>query len=1276
MKRRLHHSKTPKQSHGVRSRLLWLALALPSTSFASDVADFRSSTLPTGWTLGGAASLTAGNVDAEGDGWLRLTDTSNDSVGYAVSDTAVDTSTGILIAFEFASWGGSGADGFSAFLYDGSLTSSSFTIGSTGGFLGYYGASQVYVGVGVDEYGNFSDTSAHFSTGPGFWPDSVVVRGAYDDDYTYIDGVYVSSLDYPYTSTRPSGSQSKKLFVLFETASGGGMEITGYMRTGDGTVVSQVLGPVTYSHPAPASLKLGLAGSTRGVTNNHDVRNLALQDLDGRDPADIVVVGSVSPSVVLPGDTVTYTITVNNLWATTASGMDLSSVMPTGITSNSWSCVPSSGSTCTASGTGDLVDSGVSIPSGGSVTYTVVTTADNAATGDLIARFTANLSANDIDGDPSDNTTALTVRISDDADSDGIDNEDDSDDDNDGIPDGAEPDVVDSDGDGLVNTRDLDSDGDGVSDLYEAGYSAYDTDGDGRIDGGVETNGIPSAIADGAGTIDCVSPDSLLTNASFEDPYVNGFGFVADGVIPGWHTTDSTGYIELWGESMGVSMLDGVQFAELNAYYSAELYQYVATTPGETYTLVVGHRGRAGVDVARFLVDGVETDVYTDDTTAWGVYISTFTATNSTTRIGFESVSTATGDASVGNFFDVVGVYVDCSFPDSDADGIDDFLDTDDDGDSLLTIDEDANADGDPRNDDSDGDGTPDYLDLDSDGDLLSDEEEVANYGTDPTSTDTDGDGLGDYDEVTGGTTSPTIADTDGDGLSDGDELNTHNTDPTVSDSDGDGLSDGDEVNSYGSDPLNTDSDSDLLTDGEEANTIGTDPILADTDGDGLGDGSEVYGYGTNPLNADTDGDGLGDGDELNLYGSLPLDADSDDDGLADGAEAYTYLTNPTDRDSDGDTLTDGQEAGLSNPGTDTDPTLFIADSDPNTTTDPALGDTDGDGLNDGDEDSNHDGAVSLLETDPNDADTDDGGVDDGTEEGRGSDPLDPADDYPPADTDGDGLTDDQELDQGTNAYDQDSDEDGLTDYEEFIAGDTDPTEFDTDGDGLGDGQEQGRITAGPDTDVGVFRADSDPSTTTDPGNADSDGDGLLDGAEDSNQDGAVDGETDPNNADTDGGSIDDGTEVARGSDPLDPADDLDQDQDGLSDEEEADVGTSPTNPDSDGDGLTDGQEVNETSTNPIAPDTDGDGLSDGEEVNSHGTDPNLSDTDGGGVIDGVEVNDQGTDPLDGSDDKLDVDTGKGDYNGGCGCASTPGDGQMALGIGVAAAALLRRRRR
>lgn len=87
-----------------------------------------------------------------------------------------------------------------------------------------------------------------------------------------------------------------------------------------------------------------------------------------------------------------------------------------------------------------------------------------------------------------------------------------------------------------------------------------------------------------------------------------------------------------------------------------------------------------------------------------------------------------------------------------------------------------------------------------------------------------------------------------------------------------------------------------------------------------------------------------------------------------------------------------------------------------------------------------------------------------------------------------------------------DSDGDGLTDDEEVNVYGTEPTLFDSDGDGLGDGVE-----------LGLVGYDADPSTTTDPGNPDSDGDGVLDGnngtdpCEDCNNNGVVDaGETSP----------------------------------------------------------------------------------------------------------------------------------------------------------------------
>ena len=97
----------------------------------------------------------------------------------------------------------------------------------------------------------------------------------------------------------------------------------------------------------------------------------------------------------------------------------------------------------------------------------------------------------------------------------------------------------------------------------------------------------------------------------------------------------------------------------------------------------------------------------------------------------------------------------------------------------------------------------------------------------------------------------------------------------------------------------------------------------------------------------------------------------------------------------------------------------------------------------------------------------------------------------------------------------------------------------------------------------------------------------------------------------------------------------LDTDGDGLTDQEEAQLGTDPKNPDTDGDGLTDGEEVKVYKTDPLNPDTDYDALTDGDEVYKYKTSPLERDTDKGGVADGHEVKEDNTNPLDPSDDLL-----------------------------------------
>ncbi len=157
--------------------------------------------------------------------------------------------------------------------------------------------------------------------------------------------------------------------------------------------------------------------------------------------------------------------------------------------------------------------------------------------------------------------------------------------------------------------------------------------------------------------------------------------------------------------------------------------------------------------------------------------------------------------------------------------------------------------------------------------------------------------------------------------------------------------------------------------------------------------------------------------------------------------------------------------------------------------------DTDKDGILDGVEDINHNGAFDPGETNPCDADTDDDGLFDG------------------------------------NAGSEDLNNNGIVEI-----GETGPVSVDTDGDGILDGTERGLTdpeTSDTDVSAGFFVPDSDPCSTTDPASPDTDADGVSDGNEDLNRDGAFDpaqGETDPNSveADLNGDGDVDGSDLAR----------------------------------------------------------------------------------------------------------------------------------------------------
>ena len=207
-----------------------------------------------------------------------------------------------------------------------------------------------------------------------------------------------------------------------------------------------------------------------------------------------------------------------------------------------------------------------------------------------------------------------------------------------------------------------------------------------------------------------------------------------------------------------------------------------------------------------------------------------------------------------------------------------------------------------------------------------------------------------------------------------------------------------------------------------------------------------------------------------------------------------------------------------------------------------------------------------------------------------------------------------------------DSDGDGVSDETEIEMG-TDPNNPDSDGDGKPDGKEDADEDGVPDY--------VEIELGTDPNQADSNGDGIPDGQDDTDGDGLNNSEegvlgTSSESADSDGDGISDYLEVwVYGTDPTTP--DQDEDSDGIPDvfENRDDICSDPetVDQDYDGDGLPNVVEGC-LGTNYVEADTDGDGIDDGREY-QFGLNPLIADavdSDGDGFPDFVEEI-LGTDP-------------------------------------------------
>ena len=154
---------------------------------------------PANWVFSGAAAV--GNVN--GTNAMILTPNSNSQRGSALYNAAFGSSSGLSIQFDYyAGPATAGADGISFFLCDGNQGTPS--LGGQGGCLAYMdnvygssdpksnGLSKGYIGIGFDEYGNWS-SSQYNGSGPGAQSNEVAIRGAGNGNsgYSYLTGTSV-----------------------------------------------------------------------------------------------------------------------------------------------------------------------------------------------------------------------------------------------------------------------------------------------------------------------------------------------------------------------------------------------------------------------------------------------------------------------------------------------------------------------------------------------------------------------------------------------------------------------------------------------------------------------------------------------------------------------------------------------------------------------------------------------------------------------------------------------------------------------------------------------------------------------------------------------------------------------------------------------------------------------------------------------------------------------------------------------------------------------------
>ena len=274
--------------------------------------------LSSSWSVG-HSNGSFGDPRIVDDGRLRLTDSSNQvSTVATLLNQFPGADNRIEIEFDYYAYDGNSADGIAINFSDASISPAA---GAFGGSLGYAqktgidGFAGGWLGVGIDEYGNFSAASEGREGGPGRTTDSISLRGSGSgtSGYPYLAGT--SSLSPAIDDSGSSPNPGHRYRIIVDHTAGGSIATASVERdTGSGYSSLVPTFNIFTQNPVqdavPANWVISFTGSTGGSTNIHEIGDLkicAAQPIQVFSQVDHYEITHTTPGLTCEGSEVTVT---------------------------------------------------------------------------------------------------------------------------------------------------------------------------------------------------------------------------------------------------------------------------------------------------------------------------------------------------------------------------------------------------------------------------------------------------------------------------------------------------------------------------------------------------------------------------------------------------------------------------------------------------------------------------------------------------------------------------------------------------------------------------------------------------------------------------------------------------------------------------------------------------------------------------------------------------------------------------------------------------------